>query len=229
MIAVIDIWNRLADYAAKYQSGTDTVAYFNSKLAEVQIETFNLFSPLYDINEKVKTLLDVWVKEQVGSSTSMGIVSLGTYPDVVNRPLAIGYVSASNIAFSIPATDETGLIAIARIPQRQPNSANRNVYYRFNSPSLLQFYPKEVVPYDAFYLTYPTQAYIAFTYSVTSNEDIMTYDAANSRDLGWPQAAFNLIVYGMLEKYGVSVREQLLQEYSKYGITISASMGGGKA
>jgi len=228
MIAVIDIWNRLNDYGQKYQSGTDTVAYFNSKLAEVQIETFNLFAPLYDQNEKIKTLLDVWVKEQSGSSNSLGIVALGTAPDVVSRPLAIGYVVSAMPAFSISSIDETELIAIARIPQRAPNSAGKKVYYRFNSPSLLQFYPKETVPYDAFYLTYPTAAKIAFTYTTVSNEDIMSYDSINSVNLLWPQAAFNLILYGMLEKYGISVREQLLQEYAKYGIAVSASMGGEK-
>jgi hypothetical protein len=53
----------------------------------------------------------------------------------------------------------------------------------------------------------------------------MTYDAGNTVDLAWPSSAANLILYKMLEKYGVSVREQLLQEYAKYGIIQSATTG----
>lgn len=226
MILVYDfLWLRLADYAAKYQSGTDVVSAFNSKLAEVQVETFNNLAPFYQISEKVKTLLDTWVKEQVGSSDSTGLAVAGTNPEVVNRPISIGYVLSGNIAFSIVPVEETELVAIARMPQRQPNVAKKNVYYRFNAPSTLQFYPKAITPYDMFYFIYPSEAHIAFTYTSTADEDIMTYDPTDSIDLAWPSSASNLILYGMLQKYGVSVREALLQEYSNYGINMSASIG----
>lgn len=225
MIAVLDLWNRINAYGAKYQSGTDVVAYFNTALAEVQIELFNDLSPLYDENEKVKTLLDIWVKEQVGSSNSGGVVTAGTNPEVVNRPISIGYTDGSgNILFSIVEIDESELIAIARMPQRKPNSSKKNVYYRFNSPSTVQLYPKEIVSYDMFYFIYPTAALIVFTFSTTANEDIMTYDSVNSVNLQWPQTAFNLIMYKMLEKYGVTVREELLQAYAKFGFIQSESL-----
>lgn len=226
MIAVLDIWNRLNDYSQKYQSGVDTVAYFNSKLAEVQVELFNEFSPLYDESDKINTLLDCWVVEQTGSSNSSGVVTVGTSPQVVNRPLAMGLTNNSgDILFQIPKISESQLVASARIPQRAPNVANKNVYYNFKSPDTLQLYPKVVIPYDLFYLIYPTAANIAFTYSTVSDEDIMTYDSADSVDLAWPQAAFNLILYLMLEKYGVSVRDEILQEYAKFGIMQTETAG----
>lgn len=228
MISVKLIWDRIGAYAQKYQAGTDIVAYFNSALAEVQSEIFTDLAPLYDENEKIKTLLDVWVKEQTGSSSSAGVVTVGTSPDVVNRPLSAGYTTSGNIVFGIPGVTESELVAIARIPQRAPDVTKKNVYYRFNSPATLQFYPKTTVPYDLFYLVYPTVASIAFTYSTTSDEDIMTYDSANSVQLAWPASATNLILYKMLEKYGISVREQLLQEYSKYGFVQSAQAGEAK-
>jgi hypothetical protein len=225
MISVKYIWDRISAYGQKYQVGLDVVAYFNSALAEVQAEIFNDFSPLYDKNEKIKALLDVWVKEQVGSSTSGGVVTVGTGADVVNRPLSAGYVLSGNISFSIPNVTESELVAIARIPQRTPDVSKKNVYYRFNAPATLQFYPKTTIPYDLFYLVYPTVASIAFTFSETDDEDIMTYDSVNSVQLAWPASATNLILYLMLEKYGVSVREELLQAYSKYGFVQSAQAG----
>jgi hypothetical protein len=116
-------------------------------------------------------------------------------------------------------------MAIARIPQRAPNVANKIVYYRFNSPETVYFYPAQAIPFSVFYLVYPDEAKIAFTFSETDDEDIMTYDQADSVDLGWPASATNLILYKMLEKYGVQVREQLLQQYAEYGIVQSANTG----
>lgn len=230
MIAVLDIWNRLAAYSQKYQSGADNVAYFNTALAEVQLEIYNDFSPLYDENQKIKNLLDVWVKEEAGTSFSTGFIRPGTPPEIINRPISIGYTSINgSIIFSIIEIDEDELVAVSRIPQRAPNVAKKNVYFRFNSPYDLQFYPKTTIPYDLFYMIYPTPANIAFTFSTTADEDIMTYDPANSVDLLWPGNAFNLILYKMLEKYGVSVREELLQAYSQVGFKQQETDGeGGK-
>jgi len=225
MILVIDVWNRLLDYSQKYQSGIDTVSYFNSKLQEVQLEIFNDFSPLYDESEKVKTLLDIWVSEQATNSDAVGYILAGG-SDTICRPLSIGYTDGNgNVLFPIYEIDESELIAIERMPQRQPNVTNKNVYYRFNAVNNLQFYPKATTPFDMFYLMYPTAASIAFTLTETDDEDVMTYDAGSSVNLNWPEAAFDLIVYKMLEKYGVSVREDLLQQYARFGFSQTATIG----
>ena len=229
MIAVLYLWERIAGYGQKYQSGQDNVDYFNTALQEVQYEIFNDFSPIYDKSEKVKSLLDFWVRPQSGVSNADGTVGVGVYPEVVARPLGVGYAtSPSLVEFGIPSVAENELMAIARIPQRAPNVAKKNVYYRFNSPSTANFYPAQAIPYSMFYMIYPSAAYIAFTFTSTDDEDIMTYDPNNSADLAWPAAATNLILYKMLEKYGVSVREQLLQEYAKYGLIQTAQAGEGE-
>lgn len=228
MISVLYLWQRIEGYGAKYQSGTDVVAYFNTALAEVQSEIFNDFSPIYDESEKVKSLLDFWVRPQTGTSNSDGTVGIGTGSETIARPLGIGYTNSGEVIFGIPEVQESELMAIARIPQRKPDAAKKNVYYRFNSPSTTNFYPAATTPYSLFYLIYPSEAKIAFTFTSTEDEDIMTYDPANSINLAWPEAASNLILYKLLEKYGVAVREALLQEYAKYGITQTASAGEGR-
>lgn len=222
MVSVLFVWNRLKAYAQKYQSGADNVDYFNTALAEVQLEIFTDFSPSYDKNEMVKSLLDFWVRPQKGTSNPDGTVGLGTGNEVVARPLGIGYTDGTIVLFGVPQVQESELMAIARMPQRVPNVAKKQVYYRFNSPSVLNFYPETTIPYSLFYIIYPLEAKIVFTFTSTADEDIMTYDPVNSIDLAWPESASNLIVYKMLEKYGVTVREQLLQEYSKYGVVTSS-------
>lgn len=221
------LWQRLEGYAQKYQSGAANVAYFNTSLAEVQSELFNDFSVYYGKNEKVNTLMDFWVRQQNGTTPGTGIDTIGIDPEIVNRILSAGYAPSGAITFGIPAVAENELVAIARIPQRAPNITKKIAYYRFNSPQTINFYPAAIIPYLVFYLIYPTEAHIAFTFTSTDDEDIMTYDPDNSIDLAWPASASNLILYLMLEKYGVSVREQLLQEYAQYGVTRSANAGEG--
>lgn len=227
MVAVLYIWDRISAYGQKYQSGAENIAYFNTSLSEVQLELFNDFSVYYGKNEKVNTLMDFWVRQQTGTTPGTGIDTIGTDPEIVNRILSAGYAPSGAITFGIPAVAENELVAIARIPQRAPNIAKKIAYYRFNSPQTINFYPAAIIPYLVFYLIYPTEAHIAFTFSETADEDIMTYDDANSVNLAWPASASNLILYLMLEKYGVSVREQLLQEYAQYGVTRSVNAGEG--
>lgn len=227
MVSVLFIWNRISAYGQKYQSGMDTVSYFNSSLEEVSNEIFNDFSPSYGKNENVNVLMDYWVRQQVQTSPGTGIDTIGTDPEIVNRILSAGYAPSGVIQFGIPSVQENELVAIARIPQRAPNVTAKIVYYRYNTPNTVYFYPAQAIPYFIFYLIYPTEAHIAFTYTSTDDEDIMTYDEADSVDLAWPESASNLILYKMLEKYGISVREELLQEYAKYGVIQSASAGEG--
>lgn len=224
---VFYLWQRCEDYIQKYQSGAQQVDYFNTKLAEVQSELFNDFSPLYDQNEKVKMLLDFWVREQIATSASDGTITVGSGDEVVNRPLSIGYTSGGSIVFQIPSINESELVASYRIPQRAPNITKKIAYYRFNTPNLVKFYPEVAIPFKMFYLVYPTEAYIAFTYTTTDDEDVMTYDPTNSVDLAWPEFADNLIIYKMLEKIGVSIREDLLREYANFGFVQDLTIEGG--
>lgn len=229
MIKILDVWNRISAYGSKYQSGMDTVAYFNSSISEVQKEIFNDTSPFFDVNDKVRVLLNSWVREQYGLTDASGIDTIGGAPEIVNRLLSVGVTDGSqNLLFSIPETTESELVGIARMPQRAPNFAAKKVYYRFNDPDQLQLYPRQAINYLTYYLIYPLESHIAFTFTETDDEDIMTYDPTNSVDLAWPDSAYNLIVYKVLEKYAIEVREQLLQSYAAFGFNQTSAGGESK-
>jgi hypothetical protein len=71
------------------------------------------------------------------------------------------------------------------------------------------------------YLIFPSNAYIAFTYTIINGEYVQQYDPGNSIDLFWDKSAANLLLYLLLEKYGISSRDDLLQEYAEMGIKLS--------
>ena len=228
MISVLTLWERVNQYAAKYQSGQTVVDTFNGALAEVQAEIYNDLSPFYQENEKVRGLLNPWVK-----SVSATFVT-GSYTS--NDPLFDRVISIAirdtqippNILYAVAPITESELVYANQIPQRKPDLSKSRVYYLMNGTTTIEIFPKPgTVPAIIYYLSYPSEAKIAFTYTEVNDEYVMTYDAANSDDLAWVTDAYNIILYKMLEKYGVETRDQWIEEYSRLGISKPVLNAGG--
>lgn len=224
MIAVLDLWSRVNQYAAKYQSGQTVVDTFNGALAEVQAEVYNDLSPFYQINEKVRGLLNVWVGS-LNANFTAGSYTMPSGPTdpKFDRVISMGItdgLTPPTILYEINPITEGELVYANRIPQRKPDASKKRVYYFMDGPLIIKTAPNTVaLPFILYYLSYPSEAKIAFTYSLTNDEYIMTYDAGNSTDLEWAEDAFNIILYKMLEKYGVETRDMWLEEYSRIGVS----------
>lgn len=223
MIQVNQLWKRTGQYGVKYQAGQNLVDAFNGALDEVQLELYNQLAPIYQSNEKVRSLLAVWVKKQYDTASN-GTYTVGNSQGLFDRVVGMSVTDTTaptpNILYAIEPIMEAELTYAARIPQRAPSLAKKRVYYLVDGPTTINLYPAAAsIPFLLFYLVFPTAAYIAFTYTETDDEYIQTYDPTNSQDLAWTSDAFNLILYMMLDKFGVSVREQLLMEYAKLGLT----------
>lgn len=223
MIAVLDLWNRTNQYAQKYMSGQTVVATFNAALAEVQAEIYNDLSPYYQQNEKVRGLLNVWVKSLranfIGGAFTM---PSGPTDPQFDRIVSLAITDGANpptIQFEVNPITEGELVYANRIPQRKPDVSKKRVYYLMDGPLVINVLPQTVaLPFLLYYLCYPTKAEIAFTYTSTSDEDVMAYNSVASTDLLWSKDAFNIILYKMLEKYGIETRDQWVEEYAKYGL-----------
>ncbi len=226
MIAIYDfLWKRLEDYGKKFQSGQDVVDEFNGKIAEIQLEVINDLSPFYQTNELVRGVLDVWTRKIDATSPSTGtIVRPVVGAEVFMRVISMGVLDADNkYDYEIVQYVETELAIANRIPQRRPSVANKVVcYVPYNK--VIQLYPEQAIKYRMYYFIYPTLARIAFTYTSTADEDVMTYDAGGSIQLAWDESASNIILYKLLEKYGIANRELWLSEYAKLGV--NTSLGG---
>lgn len=230
-----DLWLRVSQYAQKYMSGAQNVATFNGALSEVQNEVFSMLSPYYSTNEKVRGLLAVWVKS-INATATNGVYSIpsGSNDPQFDRVISLAVTDGANppnIQYEINPISEGELVYVNRLPQRKPDLTKKRVYFLVDAPTTINFFPKVAsLPFFMYYIVFPTEAKIAFTYTETDDEDVMTYDSGNSVQLQWTKDARNLILYKMLEKYGVTVREQLLQVYAQLGISemLSQPNNGGK-
>jgi len=220
MISVLTLWERVNQMAQKYQSGQTVVDTFNGALAEVQAEIYNDLSSYYQVNEKVRALLNPWVKNVAATFTTGLYTSNDAQFDRVISIAIRDTQNPPNILYAVNPITEGELVYADQIPQRKPDLAKKRVYYLMAGPATIEIFPKPgTVPAIVYYLSYPTLAKIAFTYNLTNDEYVMTYDAGNSTQLGWALDAFNIILYKMLEKYGVETRDQWIEEYSRLGIS----------
>jgi len=236
MIEVITIWQRINQYASKYQSGVVVADTFNAALAETQLEIYNDLSQFYQVNEKVRGLLNPWVKV-ANTPVANGVIDMATVvadDEEFDRVVAMGVTSGTSpytSLYEINPITEGELVYVNRVPQRQPDLNAKRVYFLMDGATTINLAPiVSTLPTKIYYLIFPTEAHIAFTYTVTDDEDIMTYDAGDSVNLAWTKDAENIIIYKMLQKYGITSRDSWIAEYSRLGIDSALFMQqGGKS
>lgn len=224
------LWTRLITYGQKYQLQAPSVDQFNSTVQEVQLELMTILGDNYQANEKTRSLLSPWIRRIYDVSDQNGQLlqpqRVGVEEETTEtfyRLVAMGVTDGSgNLLYGIQPAMEAEIVEMQRIPQRQPNLAKSRVYY-INYNGVIQLYPSQTIPYILWYLVYPTPGILAFTYTVVNGEYVQTYDPLNSVDLFWDDNASNLLLYMLLEKYGVSTRDDLLSEFGKIGITVNLS------
>lgn len=225
------LWTRLIQYGQKYQLAAPSVTEFNGNLDEVQREAISLLAPYYQESELVRSLLAPWIRRIYDVSDSNGQLlqpeRVGVEEETSEtffRIISMGVTDSSgNILFGISPAMEAEIVEMQRIPQRKPDLTKSRAYY-LSYDNVIQLFPPQVISYILFYLVYPTKAFIAFTYQLQNGEYIQVYDATNSADLYWDENASNLLLYMLLEKYGISSRDDLLQEYGKLGVDISLQL-----
>lgn len=222
------LWQRYIDYAKKYQLQVDTVDGFNGKIAELQLEAATLLAPHYQESEKVRSLLAPWIRRIYDTSDQNGqfleperVSVEEPVTETFYRTVGLGVTDSSgNLLYGISPAMEAEIVEMQRIPQRKPDLTKSRAYY-INYDGVIQLYPEQAIPYILWYLIYPTAAVLAFTYSIVNGEYVQTYDPLNTVDLYWGEDASNLLLYMLLEKYGISSRDDLLAEFGKMGIQMT--------
>lgn len=222
------LWLRLIDYGRKYQLAAPSVDEFNSNLAEVQIEAMTLLGPHYQANERVRSILSTWVRRIYDTSDQNGQLlhplRVGVEESTTEqfyRIVGMGVTDGNGkLLYGISPAMEAEIVEMNRIPQRKPDLTKSRSYY-IDYDAVIQLYPEQKIPYILWYLVYPTIAQLAFTYSVINGEYVQTFDPVNTIPLQWDDSASNLLLYMLLEKYGISSRDDLISEFGKLGIEMS--------
>lgn len=202
------LYDRLTDYAKKYQSGLDIVTDYNSRFAEVQEEFANYLVSILAVNDRAEQYLDPLIVT-ITSAVTAGLITRPT--DFRN------YISASYNGYPVHKLSANQMETYEQIFQRKGDLTKNRVNICAQDGKWL-VKPTATVSIITKYVKTVPLSTIAFTYTSGADEDIMTYSDSATVDFVWDAECIPILIYMMLEKYGISVREQLLQQYALLGL-----------
>lgn len=213
MISVQNMFWSLAEYGKDYISGNDPIPEFNSKLNEAQRMLFDMVSPEYDRNERVRMLLEPFTRLMPTASDASGVIP---FPADFHRVLG-GRYSEAGRRYPIYYAKENEIIESDFIPQRKANLSQGKAYITYVNGTM-QLTPAEALSFDMSYLAKPTEVKLVYDYTVTPAA-YMTLDG-DTVDLEWNEDAYNLILSILLLKYSLITKDQFKTEIASYGINV---------
>ena len=216
MINVQSLFHSFCEYAKDYKAGPDPVPEWNSKLQEAQLELMDAVAPLYDLNERIRTLMRPFIKPHNGVTDTLGFVAV---PGDLYRMIGSINATYNSNTFPVKFSYESGVVINSRIPQRAPSLAKRIAYFHYTEGGI-QLYPRQAFTVSFHYIAKPASAAIAYKRMINpaTDEHVIELDTDNTVDLEWNDDAYNLLLFILLEKYGLVTKDQLLIEYGKLGV-----------
>lgn len=217
---IVDVWQRVMDLAKSGTSGQDTEDEFNGKANSAQKIIYENLIDFDEINQKVTDALS-WLKKPSGALTS-GAAGVITMPS--------DYLHLNTVAYIVPASGGTPAqrfqatkilthaVEMTRSsPIRQPDLSINELGYYFKSGSMFVMPEQAGIQVDFMYFMVVPDATITLTPVSDADSDMVTPTIGT--DFGWPISLFNLLVYTILEQFGIEMKERILYEYSQFGIS----------
>lgn len=211
MISVVTLWETLMQSAKTGTSGYQDEDEFNRDLSAVQTQLMSILSPLYGRSSAVKELLAPFVEPLTGTSSATGVLA---------KPADYFQIAAVAISgFPVKEVSVNERFMLQYVPSRRPSTSEKRFFY-FMEGDDINLLPAEAHIVSGTYLRHPEEASIALTESSTADSDYVTPTAVD--DLEWPQRAFNLILYLMMQRLGLEMKEQLMMEMGNLGIQMES-------
>lgn len=208
-VDVVEVRNAAYRMAKVGTTGYDTVTDAVSKLNEIQLDALNLLTPYYGKIQAIDDLLAVFVKEGVATFTS----------GVLNWPSDYyGFISMwktnGGVTVSVPKmkTNQIGVLNENSI--RKPTAASPKIYFRDGNMILQPSNGDAGI--SMLYFRKPNDVAITTTPVESGTDDYEQVTAQTNYE--WPYRAKNLLIYLMVQRLGVEMKEPILYEISQLGI-----------
>lgn len=210
------IYNRIRDLSKTGTSGYQSLDQYNRDSIQVCNHVSEMLATNYEKNGAIVDALALLIKSATSDvvSDGSGIVAL---PNDFLHLDSMGLVlNAKYCGFQKINRNEVDMIMSSSVRKFDP-AKNHVGYYREDGE--IKALPPQVFTITAFrYIRKPVNPVLALTNVSTGNDDYQTLDPDNTTDWEFGSSVADLIVYLMLEKLGVQMKEELLLEYSKLGI-----------
>jgi len=214
-VSIVNVWKRVMDLGKSGTSGMDSQDEFNGKVDSVQKSLVQMLLDVTEENQKVTDALN-WLKKPSGNLTS-DATGLITLP---NDYLYLDSVSFVGTGGALYPTDKlrTNQLNMTRTsPIRKPDPVNNSVDYYFKQNNMYVMPEQAGIVINFLYYIQVPVASIVLTPQSTDNSDFLAPTAGT--EFGWPTSMFNILVYMILQQFGVELKEQWLVEFADYGIS----------
>jgi hypothetical protein len=211
---IVEVWQRVMDLAKTGTSGMDTAAEWNGKANSAQKILQEALTDVAEINQKASDALS-WLKIQSDPITSdaTGKITLpGDYLHLDSVALVVG---SNRYPTHKIRTNEIENTRISPIRKSDLTNNEINVYQK--TGALYVMPEQEGIAVSLLYYKKVPDAAITLTQVSSDDSDLVTPSIGT--DFGWPVSVFNLLVYLILEQLGIELKEQLLLEYSQFGVS----------
>lgn len=212
MISFVEFIDRLTDLTKKNQSGFESGAGIVGKTNQCQLELAQYLYSIFEINNNAVDLAAPITSTFTGTSSANGILP---YPEDYNHLLSLRYVKKSKVTVKCQRIALSQLGIIEKIPQRKPSLEKDRILYTYQDNGI-QVYPETALNFKGIHAKYPPDVAIEYSFTNVGGEPKRTVSSVT--DLVWNKNVYNLLLYMVMDKMGLSVRDQLLSEYAQLGI-----------
>lgn len=192
-----------------YESGPELINVIN----ESQLELATTLSRHIERNQSVKDALTFLVTPGEKSTSAAGLLDIDL--NIMIRFMSV-ISAAGKIAYPINSNE---ISTINNSAIRKPSVEKGKIFY-YQTGAGYSFLPETVMPIKYLYVRKPKE--VKFTLVPVSNadSDYVTVSTTTStlQDLEWPETMFNILLYMVLEKLGMEMKEPILIEYANMGL-----------
>lgn len=209
MIDVVEVRKAAYRMAKVGTSGYDPTPDFIPKANEAQGDLMNILTPYYGKIQAIDDMLDFLVVEATPTFTSgvmnkpngyYGFISM--WKTTAGKALPVGKLKTNQIG----TNDQNSI--------RRATAAKPKYYFRNSSVILRPSNGDSGLSY--MYFRKPTDISITTTPVETDEDDYETVTAKT--DFEWPDRVKNLLIYLIVQRLGVEMKEPILYEVSQLGI-----------
>lgn len=208
------VYNRIRDLSKTGTSGYQSLDQYNRDAKQVSNELARVLSNNYEDNGAVADALVHLLKTSTTETVSgAGVVDL---PEDYLHIDSMGTVIYSEqVPFNKIMRKEADSIMSSRV--RKFSVAKKHLGY-YKDDGGIQLLPKQSYPLEFRYIRKPVDPVLSLVLADDGDYEILDPIGTNTIDFEFGDSVTDLIIYMMLEKLGVQMKEQILTEYANIGI-----------
>lgn len=208
------VYNRIRDLSKTGTTGYQSLDQYNGDAKQVANELVRVLCNNYEDNGAVADALVHVLK------TSTTVVVNGTgfvaLPDDYLHIDSIGtIIDGEKVPFNKIMRKEVDTIMSSGV--RKFNVVNQNLGY-YKDAGGIQLLPEQTFPLVFRYIRKPIDPVLSLVLADDGDYEILDPDPSHTTDFEFGEAVTDLIIYMMLEKLGVQMKEQIVTEYANIGI-----------